>query len=316
MNNTTSGLKKLFVAAFLTIIISASAFAVSYTEDISKIGCGASTMGMGKAAVASVNDSNSMFINPAGLGFVNKLEITSMYASLFEGDLNYSLLGASTSTNYGNIGFAIISTGVNQIPSPTSTTVSYFDYYDRLYSVSYAPKAPLAIGDSKLYTGVTAKVFSKGFSDPVCQSGSGFNADLGAMLALKNGTTIGVNLQNVLPSQVIWTTGAKDDITSIAKVGISRRFLQDKLILDIDADIPLFRNVATPLHIGSEYKVNNFLSLRAGMDQSLSASTGIHSNFTAGAGLNIKNIRVDYAYHTYTDGASFGSHFVSITIKP
>ena len=288
--------------------------AVSPTEDISKIGSGARPMGMGKAFVAVADDINSLFLNPAGLGEAKKFQFTSMYTSLFEGDLNYVQFAASNPFQFGTLGFGFISTGTTQIPSPGSTSITYFDYYDRLFVMSFAMKDPILLGNDLLRAGINLKYFSKGFSDAAGSHGEGVDADLGMKLTFRNGISLAANAQNILGSGLVWNTGAVDDIPAVLKIGMSGSISDSSLLLAADCDIPLSARMPLPVHAGLEYRMNKYLTLRAGLEQVLSASSSLSTNATAGVGFTLSSFRFDYSYHLYSESGLNAAHFVSFTV--
>lgn len=285
------------------------------TEDISKIGTGSRPMGMGRAFVSAADDVNSIFMNPAGLGRTAGWQVTSMYTSLFEGDLNYVVLGGSNQFSFGKMGLGMISTGTGQIISPSPSGASYFDYYDRLFVLSYAKSDPVIIGKNKLYTGLSLKFFQKGFSGSETNSGRGMDMDLGFIMDTETGLSLGMTAQNILPTSIIWDTGANDSIPATLKAGASKKFMNDKLLISLDGDIPAGRAVPLTFHAGCEYYANQYLSLRAGLDQNISASSSVVTNISAGVGLSLQKISFDYAYRPFSESGISASHFISISLR-
>jgi len=309
-------MKKITAVSMILLFLSGAALsATAVTEDISKIGMGARPIGMGRAYVSVANDVNSIFINPAGLGQINKWQFTSMYTSLFEGDLNYVVLGASSPFAFGKVGIGFVSTGSGQIISPSTSGMTFFDYYDRLLILSYAKSDPIMIGENRLSAGFNIKYFQKGFSDTVQNTGQGFDMDLGLKYMTPTGLSLGVNAMNFLPTSIVWSSGANDSIPATLKIGASNKYLDNKLMLSVDADIPAGRNVPTPLHAGCEYYANEYLTLRAGIDQSISAASALSTNLTAGVGLTLRKITFDYAYHPYSENGLSPAHFMSLSIS-
>lgn len=310
-------LRFIWILIFGIWILSGVSFAVgTYTEDLMKIGVGARVMGMGKAFVAVADDGNAIFMNPAGLTQIKGFQFTSMYASLFEGDLPYILLSGSNSFDFGTIGAGYIGTGTGQIPSPTPTSISYFDYYDRLIFLSYGKDITNNKGEGRVLLGSNLKLFQKGFTGSVVNTGTGLDMDLGVMYVPNPNVKFGLNLQNILPTTINWSSGAKDSIPMVVKAGASTKVLNNNVLLALDADISPSRNIPAAMHLGGEWEINKNLSLRAGLDQIPSASQNISTNLTGGVGLNIKGFHLDYAYHSYADLPTSASHFVSISYMP
>jgi hypothetical protein len=285
------------------------------TEDISKIGTGARPMGMGRAFVSAADDINSVFMNPAGLGRTSGWQITSMYTSLFEGDLNYVVLGASNQFSFGKMGVGMISTGTGQIIYTSPSGATYFDYYDRLFILSYAKADPIKIADNELFAGINLKYFQKGFSGSETNSGRGVDLDIGFAMAMDNGVLLGATAQNILPTSIIWDTGASDSIPAVLKMGVSRRLMEDKLLVAIDTDIPAGRAVPLTFHAGCEYWASSHLALRAGIDQNISAATSVNTGISAGVGLYLQKISFDYAYRPFSEAGLSAAHFISLSLK-
>ncbi len=308
--------KQLIAGAALLLCLTDISFAgTGATEDLSKIGTGARPMGMGRAFVAVADDVNSIFMNPAGLGLTTGWQATSMYTSLFEGELNYVVLGGANQFSFGKMGLGMISTGTGQLISPSPSGASYFDYYDRLFIVSYAKSDPILIGNSRLLAGLNLKFFQKGFSGSENNSGRGIDMDLGLVMAMENGTTVGITAQNILPTSIVWDTGASDSIPAVIKLGAARRFMQEKLLLAIDADIPAGRNTPVTFHTGCEYQASEQLRLRAGLDQNISAATAVNTGVSAGVGLFLHKISFDYAYRPFSESGLSAAHFISLSLR-
>ena len=77
---------------------------------------GARSLGMGKAYVAVAEDAETVFMNPAGLGTVSSLKLSSMYTS-FLGDINYVVLAGAypLDNNSGTVGVGVINESVSDI---------------------------------------------------------------------------------------------------------------------------------------------------------------------------------------------------------
>ena len=302
---------------FLLLLFASPSLAItSPTEDLMKIGVGARPMGMGKAFVAVADDGNAVFLNPAGLASLKTWQITSMYTSLFEGELPYILLTGSYPFEFGNLGLGFISTGTGQIISPSPGGITYFDYYDRLFFISYAEDAQKRFGWKNILLGGNLKIFTKGFSGPVANSGFGLDCDLGVKYTYNPWLTFGANLQNALPLPLRWSSGSEDDIPMLFKVGTATRVYEEKILLALDMDLALGRPLPTPFHFGVEWPVNQYLTLRTGLDQIVSAASKISTNFTAGVGLDYSGFRMDYAYHPYQETSASVAHYISFSYSP
>src|SRR3989338_9063770 len=103
----------LVIWGFLLSVIILTNQAVAHAStvaDISKVGKSARPRSMGGAFVALADDSNSLFLNPGGLGFFKSWHLTSMKTTLLT-MVNYTTLAGAASTPYGNWGIGMIDAG-------------------------------------------------------------------------------------------------------------------------------------------------------------------------------------------------------------
>ncbi|MFC1637553.1 hypothetical protein ACFL1W_00885 [Candidatus Margulisiibacteriota bacterium] len=300
-------MKRIIFLSLIVLLAGNGALAGSFTEDLMKTGVGARPMGMGKAFVALADDGFSPFINPAGLAGLKAWSLNSMYVSMFEGDLPYGVISVSRPLGKGNLAVGAIATGTSDIISPSSQALTYFDYYDRLFFLTYA------VGNEKISWGSNLKVFSKGFTDR--NKGSGFNLDLGLKYTHSEYLRFGLNVQNLLPLSVKWESGAEDAIPTLVKLGCATRFLGGST-LAMDVDMHAGRYHPGLGHLGIEWPVNRVLTLRTGADQILSAASEVATNLTAGVGINVRGFHIDYAYHPYQETFADTAHFVSFSYSP
>ena len=84
-------LKKIYtlVLLFVSLIVNAQAFR-NYSNEFLTIGVDAASLGMSKSVVATTNDVNAGYWNPAGLLHVKDYQGSLMYSSYFAGIANYN----------------------------------------------------------------------------------------------------------------------------------------------------------------------------------------------------------------------------------
>jgi nucleoid-associated protein YgaU len=289
------------------------------TEDLMKIGVGARPMGMGKAFVALADDGNSPFMNPAGLAELKTWQLTSMYVNYLEGDVPYTLLSGSWPWRAGNIGLGLLSTGVSDIPSPTPTSISYFDYYDRMLFLTYAQRYAgmdiLNDPNKDLLFGGNLKLLFKGMGGAGGNAGRGYDVDLGVKYTHNKWLKFGANFQNILATTLDWNSQAKDDIPLLLKVGGAVKLWNERLNLALDMDLPLGANLPNLYHLGVEWPINSVFCLRAGADQISDATSAVATNPTAGASINYRGFKVDYAYHPYQGTLNDLAHYFSFSYQ-
>jgi hypothetical protein len=152
-----------------------------------------------------------------------------------------------------------------------------------------------------LSLGMNGKIISKMVGH---NSAWGLGFDLGARYKFGRSGYLGIRISDVTTTFLGWDTGHNELILPSLVIGASKFFNLPKLEaeLGLACDLALRgedRGSADQFeagifsgdtHLGLEYTIKKTLSLRAGMD-------GEH--FTAGAGIKIKVINVDYAYQSH-----------------
>jgi len=318
------------VAGVMLISVSIAAAAsdvYGQATDPSYIGVGARPLGMGKAYVAIADDAGSIFVNPAGLGRIDRVLFSSMYSN-FMSDLNY-MEGSITCP----VGPGTLAVGYLGVSSPAidlytddglgnPVSEGKADYNNYVGYLSYGSK--LTAIDPDIMLGVNLKAFGEGFtgSDLTADgNGSGLNIDIGMLYQPNNWFTLGITRQNALDfGKMTFASGIKEDIPSLTKVGINMNLLgkfglykgNSKLNVAADLDIDSAGKSDNTLHLGVEYWPIELLALRAGLDQEPVAGA-VQTNLTAGVGLRLGNVEFDYAYHTYNDIPDNATNYFSIS---
>jgi hypothetical protein len=179
-------LKKLFLFFLLLacLQINAQAFR-NYSNEFLNIGVDAAALGMSKSVVATSNDVNSIYWNPAGLVNVEDYEGSLMHASYFAGIANYNFAAfAMPIDDKSAIGISIIRFGVDNILNTTElidsqgninfNNISTFSAADYAFNIAYAKN--LIFRD--LYFGINAKVIRRVIGDFASSWGFGFDAGI------------------------------------------------------------------------------------------------------------------------------------------
>ncbi len=112
---------RLFVLLLLTCS-SLCAFTQfrKYSNEFLNIGAGARGLAMGGAQVASAEDGNAGYWNPAGLvNVIDNASVSLMHAEYFAGIGKYDYLSATIpmSSSYRTLGFSLLRFGVDDIPN-------------------------------------------------------------------------------------------------------------------------------------------------------------------------------------------------------
>ena len=208
-----------------------------YSNEFLSIGVGARGLGMGGAQVATTDDVNSIFWNPAGLcGIDNNVQIAAMHSEYFGGIAKYDFVGAAIPMSHGTrnsenksmLGIGLIRFGVDDIPN----TLHLIDAngninYDNVSSFSAADYALITSysrelinenrGDKIVRLGGSAKIIHRIVGDFANSWGFGLDAGLQAKF---NAVRLGVMLQDASTTFNTWSFNFTDaDQAILAQTG-------------------------------------------------------------------------------------------------
>ncbi|UAM99846.1 PorV/PorQ family protein [Polaribacter litorisediminis] len=166
------------------LFLNAQAFR-NYSNEFLNIGVDAAALGMSKAVVATTNNVNAIYWNPAGLVGIEDYQGSLMHASYFAGIANYNHAAfAMPIDRESAIGISIIRFGVDDILNTTElidndgnidfNRISLFSAADYAFNIAYARN--LIFKDLKF--GVNAKVVRRIIGDFASSWGFGFDAGL------------------------------------------------------------------------------------------------------------------------------------------
>ncbi len=233
---------------------------------------GAKSWGMGNTT-AALADHNSVFNNPAGLGFLKENFISTSYHS------RYNIAGLQTlslSSNY-NTKFVNIGLGIER-------------FGDKLYNEQ---KLGLAIGKSTNMISLGLKVSYFQAAIENFTSKNTLLTEFGVMTKISSKIQLGFHAYNLTGAKLF----ASQHIPSILRLGLS--FTPTKQILLVaEAE----KNIELPTYIkaGIEYQIVKGFYLRTGLTSKLN-----HAHF--GFGFQSKQFIFDYALSSHS-ALGFSNH--------
>ena len=177
-------IKIVFVFLIVPFLLNGQSFR-NYSNEFLNIGVDAAALGMNKAVVATSNNVNSIYWNPAGLVGIEDIQGSLMHASYFAGIANYNHAAfAMPIDNQSAIGFSVIRFGVDDILNTTElidaegnidfNRISLFSAADYAFNIAYARN----ILFKDLRFGVNAKVVRRIIGDFATSWGFGFDAGI------------------------------------------------------------------------------------------------------------------------------------------
>lgn len=263
-----------------------------------KIPLGARPVAKGGAFVAEANDLNSTAWNPAGLaqikgyqaGFMHNiyLQETSMEYLAYAQNL-FTGAGVGANVTYFNYGKLDKVDEVNNLPQ----VVGEFTPSVLTASVGYGQWLMPQVA-----VGVAVKFFSQHIDT---ENYSAVAADLGALVRPGiEGLQLGVALQN-FGSQL-----ASSDLARNAKIGAAyvipvKLAAVDAWNANVDVNVPFGDTKYTSFNLGTEYWYNNLVAGRVGYMVKDSGELGGLNGLTAGVGVKVAMLNIDYALVTFGD---------------
>ena len=301
-----------------------------YAGEFMSTGVGARALGMGGTFVAISEDVTAGYWNPSVLSTLEYPQLAGMYAERFASIVNYNYGGVALPFGKrSGLSLSFIRLAVDDIPNTTNALIDYgkdgvantgdegegngkIDDGERIdpnqvfYFNSAEYAAYLSYGTKRrdnFYYGGNVKVLRKGIGK---NSAWGMGFDLACLWKPYPNLNVGANLQDITTTLLVWDTGRQEAITPTSKIGVAYFWESSKIAGQIipafDMDIR-FENrrisaqynlgsVSFDLHFGAEYRLKNLLAFRLGLD------TG---RFTAGAGIKLPRLNVDYAFLSHQD---------------
>ncbi|MBU0672527.1 MAG: PorV/PorQ family protein [Candidatus Margulisbacteria bacterium] len=289
------------------LVISTPALALEQAgQDIAvlKAGVGARPLGMGGAFTAVSNNADAPYWNPAGLGFIDDNEITSMQTKLST-DADHYYVSYVRPALGGTLGISWIQVGMGNITETSSevdsnnevVNLSVFSYFSNAYMVSYGKK----FGEYISF-GLTAKYLTSDMFQISGGQASGYSVTPGLLLKLPRGWSLGVKIDELLNSHV-WGTGTEERVPAVLRLGLAYAKSNPGLFA-IDVSQTLKSGYASTAAVGYEWAKDGF-----------SVRLGYADGLTAGAGFVSGNARVDYAYVTQADLSRDNVHRISLSGK-
>ncbi len=313
---------KRITLSLLLISLPAFAQTTHYAGSFLEIPVGAEGLGMGNAFVSLADDGTAFHYNPAGTALIDtkilSMMYSSQYGSLFAPLSNFFFIGYAQKLQDLNVSVDWVRLSVDNIPaepdltvydSPaqrellvkTGTGAGYFNSADdgiylnisKMYSFDIDLGWALSKIPVQLPIGINFKIIHRMLDG---RAASGVGIDGGFMFRFPIGTffekgklgtfSFGMNVRDITNTRIAWDTQTTEVIPRSELWGVS----YDAPIKPLDGDIVVAFNRDTQYGdylFGAEYVYHDLLSVRFGSDA---------SNLTAGIGIDLDFMRVDYAF--------------------
>jgi hypothetical protein len=331
------------------MIVVCSAFAKAqtsraYSNEFLNIGVDAAALGMSNAVVASTDNVNSGYWNPAGLMQLEQKEVSLMHSSYFANIAQYNYAAyAMPIDDRSAFGFSVIRFSVDDILNTTQLIddqgninydrISTFSTADWAFTASYAREATL---DGFSYGG-NVKIIRRVIGD--FASSIGFGLDVGVQLQ-RGSWKLGAMARDITTTYNTWSID-EDEFATVQQsvenqnqdlpetteitlpklqLGVAREFVfhyDHVLTAEVDLnmrfiqtnDIISSSNVSATPALGLEYGYTNLVFVRAGLgnfqnELQLDGSDDVTFQPNIGVGFKYKGIAVDYALTDIGDSSA------------
>lgn len=293
---------KLLKFAFLLMLFSLESKA-DVGASFLNFGAGARSMGMGRCGVGLADDASAPYYNPAGLTQLKPQEILFMHSALFMGtSYDYFSYVLPTSKS-GSFALSLVQARIGGIENrdENNALLGEFGESETAGLVSYS----INFTDF-LSLGINYKILHHKISH---WSSIGQSFDIGFLLLPEKSFSAGFVINNFLkPSFTLISESEQYPLRF--KGGVSYKTFDNNLIFV--SDFSWQEKSKLKLNGGLEYKINNLLKLRLGVD---------HNYFSYGAGFSFPvskyDLRIDYAFqkHYQSEGILSPNHNFSLTFN-
>lgn len=328
-------MKKHTLYIILLISFTINAQFRNYSNEFLNIGVDAGALGMSKAVVATSNDVNAMYWNPAGLVHVKDNQGSLMHASYFAGIATYNFAAfAMPIDTTSAIGISLIRFGVDDILNTTELidsngninydNISLFSSADYAFNIAYGRKMLL----DGFHIGVNAKIVRRIIGDFASSWGFGFDAGIQyeknnwkfGLMARDITTTFNIwaideaefdKIKNAIPDQNQELPETSEITKPKIQLGVARNFPIGRffnLLSEFDLNMRFaqtndiistnFVSINPAIGFQLDYEKVAYLRLGLGNFQNVTEFNGNESLSVQpnfGVGFNYKGIQIDYA---------------------
>ena len=262
--------------ANLKVVVYAVGFiACTYTSTalgaFRDIGVGARPLGMGGAFVALADDGSAANYNAAGLGFIDKTYVNATLAQRFQGLINYQYFGSVLPLGgAGTLGASIgILSENSDIYTERTLQFSYGKAFTEQFSFGLNLKS-FGINFDEY------EEYVRQLSEGSATSASAFSADVGVLVKLATGLSLGLSAENLVPADVSVFDPTNADSVPVSfraglaynLAGIAENTQQEALREILRSGIGLveveIRNGENHVRAGAEVWLNKSVAVRAG----------------------------------------------------
>ncbi len=263
--------------------------------------------GLAGATNALTDDISTLFLNPAVLPVLDGPQATATFLK-HTLDINSGLAAYTDHIEgFGSVAASVIYTSYGSFERADRQGVrtGTFNSQDMAIGVSYANEI-----DSLITYGVTAKFIYSGIDDLVSTA---LALDAGLLVRIpQTRTNLALSILNV-GAQLSTYDGTRDRMPVDVRLGVNHRLKGLPLLVNVSLihladEVPSFLDRFLNFSVGGELYVGKAVRLRVGYDNSTRNTSAVNvasqlTGLSAGLGLVVKSITVDYAMSTFGSAA-------------
>ena len=269
-----------------------------------KIGIGARAAGMGEAFGAVADDVTAMYWNPAGVAQIEQTEATFMHSFWLE-SMSYEYLGLAYPLGGSAIGVSVSYLGISDIEGRDVNDVrtSNFSANDMAIGVTYGK----SLSDVFMLGGSIKSINEKIDTE----TASSVGIDVGALYKASEDINLGASVQNI--GSGLKFISEAGDLPMNVRVGGAYKSIDKALTIALDVNKPVDNKAKA--NLGLEYWFKESVAVRGGYKYQIGGNDAIGglTGLTAGAGLKVSQMQIDYAFMPFGDLGS--AHRVSLLVK-
>lgn len=259
---------------------------------------GVRALGMGGAYTAVADDAAAVFWNPAGLMQIREPSIGTVLAFHVDAADSYESFVSylEPDSGYGAGALSWYYGRLDPVADPSG--IEYKETHDFCYSLAKHAGEQVYLGGNVRY-----RQTREAFAD---DSKTDWTGDIAGMVKISSSTKVGIIFRDVYRAIQDRSEKATDGSGNML-IGVAFQPTQEVMIA-IDGYDVLNRLESRAVRIGSEYQLKQGLvAFRAGLQKGVGSSW---EAWTCGAGVDIANWRVEYAY---LGGDYQGIHTMGVT---
>jgi hypothetical protein len=230
----------VFFFLMVSLFYQNKVFAQKYSNAFLQIGVGAAGQGLAYACVASTDNTNAAYWNPAGIvrNNHNQWEISAMHSEWFGGIGKYDYLGVTLpgKNEKQRIALSLIRFGVDDIPNTLSLynddgtinfdNLSSFSASDYAFLFSYSKKLGKNTEINPLSIGLNAKIIHRNIGK--FANSWGFGLDAGVQYH-KNNVKAGIMFRDITSTFNVWRFSFSEEEKNILGVTGTLESLHPKI---------------------------------------------------------------------------------------